>query len=269
MAKKNDEDVAELLTYELTPFHPAVFSEGSMRKGKKFLQWRTTQLSISPKASCGRRWFPFPPHELEKFPLHLLILPSVHCVCTDTLRAEAKNAHKYFNESTIITIQQKHFFANERNKTRLIHLLAEKMTAAGIEITATTRHADGTIEGCGFKRAALHSTVAIFGEDLYLIVLLIGLAPLSINMYTMRPGRGKVKTKLFSLRKLQHFPFSKTTLLLQSFSGCITISAIYGESEVRIAKNGLTHAFTATVADPSISPEDIQHVGEKLFLAVY
>ncbi|KAG5858287.1 hypothetical protein JTB14_011258 [Gonioctena quinquepunctata] len=35
IAKKSDEDVAELLTYELTLFHLALFSGGGMRKGKK------------------------------------------------------------------------------------------------------------------------------------------------------------------------------------------------------------------------------------------
>ena len=50
-----------------------------------------------------------------------------------------------FNESTTITVRQEHFLANERNKTRLIHLLTEKMTAAGIETTVATGDADGTI----------------------------------------------------------------------------------------------------------------------------
>ncbi|KAG5861761.1 hypothetical protein JTB14_017139 [Gonioctena quinquepunctata] len=90
-----------------------------------------------------------------------------------------------FDESTIITVQQEHVLAIERNKTRLIHLLTKEMTTPGIETTGTTGDADGTIVGCGLDRAAVHPTVAMVGED----VDLIGLAPPSINMYSMQPGR--------------------------------------------------------------------------------
>ncbi|CAK1586839.1 unnamed protein product [Parnassius mnemosyne] len=136
------------------------------------------------------------------------------------------------NENTIITVQQEHFLANEKNKTRLILFLTEKMTAAGIEITVATGDADGTIVRCELDKAAVHPTVVIVGEDVDLIVLFMGLAPPNINLFFMKPGRGKVETKLFSVRQLQQLPFGKTILLLHSFSGCDTTSAIHGRIKV-------------------------------------
>ena len=179
-----------------------------------------------------------------------------------------------FHESTTITVQQEHFLANERNKTMLIHLLSKKMAAAGIETAVATGDADSTIVRCGLNKAAVHPTVAIVAEDVDLIVLLMGLAPPSINMYFMKPGRGNVETKLFSVRQLQQLAISKTILLLHSFSGCDTTSAIHGKSKVGIAKlfaqnPALTQDISAIFTDPSASPEDIERAGEKLFLAVY
>ncbi|KAB0802718.1 hypothetical protein PPYR_04904 [Photinus pyralis] len=90
----------------------------------------------------------------------------------------------------------------------------------------------------------------------------------------MKPGRGNVETKLFSVRQLQQHPVAKTILLLHSFSGCDTTSAVHGKSKVGIAKlfkenPGLTQDMSTIFKDPSTSPEDIEEAGEKLFLAIY
>ncbi|CAH2107198.1 unnamed protein product [Euphydryas editha] len=69
------------------------------------------------------------------------------------------------NKNTIFTVQKEHFLANEKNKTRLIRFLAEKMTAAGIETTVAAGDADSTIVRWGLDKAAVHLTVVIIGED--------------------------------------------------------------------------------------------------------
>ncbi|XP_061717004.1 uncharacterized protein LOC133524873 [Cydia pomonella] len=148
------------------------------------------------------------------------------------------------------------------------------MTAAGIETTVATGDADGTIVRCGLDKAAVHPTVVIVGEDVDLIVLLMGLAPPNINVFFMKPGRGKVETKLFSVRQFQQLPFATTILLLHSFSGCDTTSAIHGKSKVGIAKlftdkPDLTQKISDIFNEPSTSPESIEQAGEKLFLAIY
>ncbi|GBM04879.1 hypothetical protein AVEN_252825-1 [Araneus ventricosus] len=60
-----------------------------------------------------------------------------------------------------VTVQQGHFPANKRHKTRLIHLLTQKMAPKGIE---TTGDSDTYIVRCGLEKAISHSIVAITGQ---------------------------------------------------------------------------------------------------------
>jgi hypothetical protein len=92
------------------------------------------------------------------------------------------------------------------------------MTAARIENIFATGDAEGTIVRCGLDKAVVHPTVVIVGEDFDLLVLLLGLAPPNINVFFLKPGRGKVETKLFSVQQLQQLPFAKT--ILQQSGDC-------------------------------------------------
>lgn len=76
-----------------------------------------------------------------------------------------------------------------------------KVTAAGIETTVTI----GDAVRCGLDKAAVHPTVVIVGEDVDLIVLLMGLTQPNINVFFMKPERGKVETKLFSVDNFNSF----------------------------------------------------------------
>ncbi|CAH2105568.1 unnamed protein product [Euphydryas editha] len=105
------------------------------------------------------------------------------------------------------------------------------MTAREIETTVAAGDDDGTIVRCGLDKAAVHPTVVIVGEDVDLAVLLVRFAPPIINVLFMKPGRGHVETKLFSVRQLQQLPFAKTILLLHNFSGYDTTSTIHEQSE--------------------------------------
>ncbi|GBM10900.1 hypothetical protein AVEN_132500-1 [Araneus ventricosus] len=52
-----------------------------------------------------------------------------------------------------VTVQQEHFLANGRNKTRLIHLLTQKMAAKGNETRVATGDADTYIMRYGLEKA--------------------------------------------------------------------------------------------------------------------
>ncbi|KAF2887309.1 hypothetical protein ILUMI_18864, partial [Ignelater luminosus] len=102
---------------------------------------------------------------------------------TGTKRAEQKrrgltktSVDNNFTESMNVTVPQEHFLANEKNKTRPIQLLSDKITARGIKAVAATGDTDGTIVRCGLEKAALHPAVRITGENVDLIVLLIAFA---------------------------------------------------------------------------------------------
>ncbi|GBO18761.1 hypothetical protein AVEN_77672-1 [Araneus ventricosus] len=95
------------------------------------------------------------------------------------------------------------------------------MAVEGIETRVVTGDADIYIVRFGLEKAISHPIVAITGQDVDLVVLLIALAPSESNIYFMNPGKRKVEAKLFSTRKLQkELSFPQTILLLHAFSGC-------------------------------------------------
>ncbi|GBM36606.1 hypothetical protein AVEN_170774-1 [Araneus ventricosus] len=96
-----------------------------------------------------------------------------------------------------VTVQQKQVPANERNKTRLILLLTQKIASEGIETRVATGDADTYIVRCGLEKAIYHPIVAITGQDEDLVVLLIALASPESNIYFMKFGKRKVEAKLF------------------------------------------------------------------------
>ncbi|GBN57077.1 hypothetical protein AVEN_244561-1 [Araneus ventricosus] len=108
-----------------------------------------------------------------------------------------------FEETMTVTVQQEHFLANGRSKTRLIQLLRQKMTSKGIETRVAKGDADTYIVRCGLEKATSHPTVAIIGEDVDLMMILIVLAPAESDIYFMKPGKGKFEAKIFSTRKLK------------------------------------------------------------------
>ncbi|GBN80368.1 hypothetical protein AVEN_190500-1 [Araneus ventricosus] len=131
-----------------------------------------------------------------------------------------------FEETMTVTVQQEHFLAKGWNKTRFIQLLRQKMTSKGIQTRVAKGDADSYIVRCLLEKATSHPTVAIIGEDVDLIVILIASAPPESDIYFMKPGKGKVEAKIFSTRNLQkELPFAQTILLLHAFSGCDTTSA--------------------------------------------
>ncbi|GBN48568.1 hypothetical protein AVEN_103759-1 [Araneus ventricosus] len=96
------------------------------------------------------------------------------------------------------------------------------------ETRVTTGDADTYIVRCALEKAISHPIVAITGQDVGLVVLLIALAPPRNNIYFMKPGKRKDEAKLFSTRKLQNeLPPPQNILLLHAFHDCDIISAIY------------------------------------------
>ncbi|GBN72185.1 hypothetical protein AVEN_3675-1 [Araneus ventricosus] len=180
-----------------------------------------------------------------------------------------------FEETITVTVQQESFLANERNKTRLIQLLTQKMVVEGIETRVATGDSDTYIVRYGLEKETSHPTLAVIGADVDLNVLLIALAPTESGIYFMKPGKGKVKAKIFSTRKLQkELSFAQTILLLHAFSGCDATSKIYRKSKtsiVNLFKNQLSQM--KNIADifynPSSTLDAISQAGEKMFLAIY
>lgn len=194
------------MQFELTPFPMAIFNDAGLRKGNKsslydaFQEVEQVAHDLIQSTNVIDGGFP-----LHRVKWNVATKVSTTCdqyindvkkhyghYCTvvfdgngdakSTKRAEQKRRSRtktsagiHFNETTNIIVQQEHFLANEKNKTRLIELLSDKMKLNGIETVVAEGDADSTIVRCGLEKAAIRPSVTIIGEDVDLIVLLIAL----------------------------------------------------------------------------------------------
>ena len=132
-----------------------------------------------------------------------------------------------FTEGMPVTVQQEHFLGNEKNKAKFISMLSHKMITEGIEVRQAEADADTKIVSCGVEKAAFNENVAVIGEDVDLLVLLTALAPPESNILFVKPGRGKVESRMYSSLELQKPDFAESILFIHGFSGCDTISSIF------------------------------------------
>ncbi|CAK1594036.1 unnamed protein product [Parnassius mnemosyne] len=151
----------------------ALFHEGVMRKGKKSSLYdvlpvennaaldlnQTTnvvnggfllhRMKWKPSSNVSSICHQYITYVQKNYGVNCMVVFDGYSDVNSTKRAEQKRRSltktSVVNENTIITVQQEHFLANEKNKTRLIQFLTEKMTAAGIETTVATGDADGII----------------------------------------------------------------------------------------------------------------------------
>ena len=302
--KKNAEDVADLLRYELSPFPLALFNEGVMRKSKKsslYDAFPVDSTIINPRMTTNVIDGGFLLHRVKwnvgcKFSsicdlyiAHIFKHYGKNCTVIfygyddvdSTKRQEQKRRRSTktsvdinFHDNMNVTIQQEHFLSNEKNKTRLIQLLTEKMVMRGIEARIANGDADSVIVRCASEKAVSHQTVIIIGEDVDLVVLLIALASAENDIYFLKPGKGNVEAKLFSTRKLKELPFSEVILFLHAFSGCDTTSAIYKKSKAIMVnlfkkQSRLIRDIASIFYSSSSTQNEISQAGEKMFLTIY
>ena len=115
--------------------------------------------------------------------------------------------------------------------------------------------------------------VAVIGEDVDLLVLLIALAPPATNILFVKPGRGKVESRTYSSLELQKIDFAANILFIHEFSGCDTTSSIFRKGKLMIAKlfsrNSSLKAISNVFYKCSSTRQEVTEAGELMFLALY
>lgn len=114
----------------------------------------------------------------------------------------------------------------------------------------------------------------VVGEDIDLLVLLIALSPENSKILFMKPGRGKVPTKIFSSQSLDHKPIiKKNILVVHAFSGCDCTSAVYGKGKISFCTLLEKRPDLAVAAEIFKSRNSTQNsigeAGVKFFLGLY
>lgn len=199
---------------------------------------------------------------------------------SSTKRAEQSRRYKtkrsvdiHFGEKTVVTVKQDDFLSNEKNKSRLISFLITALTSHGVETEQASSDADTLIVRTAIMKSFTCDKVAIVGEDVDLIVLLMALTPTEQNILFVKPSRGKVARKVYSSQQLQTLGMKDSILLVHAFSGCDTTSAAYRKGKLSCFKLFKKQAALQAIDDifnsPSSSREAVAAAGNKIFLALY
>ena len=140
-----------------------------------------------------------------------------------------------------------------------------------IEVRQSTGDADRLIVQTALEK----SCSAIVTHDTDILALLTALVPVDQETLLIKPKIGRTSERVFSSVSLQHQhqDVKKYIVLADSFSGCVTTSAIYGKGKKHVLKlleteSGLTnsvHTFHKTDATHS----KVNKAGETIFLFLY
>lgn len=100
-----------------------------------------------------------------------------------------------------VTVTLSKFLANEKNKSRLIALLRERFESAGIKTKQAKEDSDVLIVNTAIEYSENSPSVIIVSEDSDLLVILTALNNSKKNIYFLKPGKGKVPNKTYSLNQ--------------------------------------------------------------------
>lgn len=136
-----------------------------------------------------------------------------------------------FNDTMVPTVSKEKFLANDRNKNRLITELMNRFVASNMLCKQAKEDADVLIISTALDMAHNHDNVIIIGEDVDLLVILIGLYN-SPTVYFLKPGKGNITQKIYSPMSAVDRTVAKNILFLHAMSGCDTTSALYNQGKV-------------------------------------
>ncbi|KAJ8933618.1 hypothetical protein NQ314_013908 [Rhamnusium bicolor] len=179
-------------------------------------------------------------------------------------------------EKTVVTVKQDDFLSNGNNKLKLISFLIIALTSHGVQTEQASSDADTLIVRTALMKSFTCDKVAIVGEDVDLLVLLMAVTPAEQNILLVKPSHGKVARKVYSSQQLQTLGMKDSILLVHAFSGCDTTSAAYRKGKLSCFKLFKKQAVLQGIADIFNSPnhsvqitntEHLVHKGQSNVLA--
>lgn len=133
--------------------------------------------------------------------------------------------------------------------------------------------ADLLIITTALKLAHLNEHVTVVGEDIDLLVILIGLCSPDVkNVSFMKPGKGKVSQAIYDPH-LSNKTLSDLVLFLHAMSDCDTTSALFNQGKLKFSKvlqkNTDLVAVIDTFNDPRAHQDEIAQAGNMFLMALY
>lgn len=103
-----------------------------------------------------------------------------------------------FDEFMTVPANQQQFFANIKNKSRLISMLSDKLTAGNIAVKQAQNDADIFIIETAIEKFNATNTTIVVGEDVDLLILLTAKTPSDNIIYYLKPGKAQQRTQIYS-----------------------------------------------------------------------
>ncbi|MES9880176.1 MAG: hypothetical protein ABW185_04765 [Sedimenticola sp.] len=170
-----------------------------------------------------------------------------------------------------ISTDQRSFLANRTNKSALIELVKEKLTAEGVVCLQAAADADYLLTSTTVNYAEVHDTrsVALVGTDTDLLVMLVDRVT-TTNVY-MRYSKNDVYN-ISDIQQTMHAQSRQHILLAHAITGCDTVSALYSIGKKKAITVVERHADCDELdvfQKHDASHAEVARVGESFLLKLY
>jgi len=106
--------------------------------------------------------------------------------------------------------------------------------------------ADVLIIETAMEESIVNTTVVV-GENIDLLVLLIGHSHSQQHLFFMKPDKGKVKTQFYNSSSFDKYPHCKQhILLLHAITGCDTTFALFNKGKSYLSRSFSTRRLLST-----------------------
>lgn len=185
-------------------------------------------------------------------------------------RSKDYSATLVLHLGTPCTTSKARFMANSRNKSQLITLLSDALQANGVDVLIENDDADTAIVREGLSQSQEHD-VEIRVEDTDVVCLFVHHCFAADNELFLTTSEGS-----YNIKKIRNsLPEKELKYLLfsHSFSGCDTVSSIYGLGKVNALKKLSSDKAPSHVLEKivglRVEIEDIKTAGVTLFQYLY
>lgn len=301
---KDDQEMRDILKWEMSPYPQAYFNKfGMLKNTKSDLLKKFEKSNISPRGATsfyvidggfllhkvkwtvGQHFSDILESYVRYIDRHYgknvtVIFDGYEKLTIKSAernrRAKSKASRDIkFNESMPLTISQEKFLLNSKNKNNLIKLLKNKFSEVGIVSRQCDGDADRTIVTTAIELAQnLNRKVVIVAEDTDVLVLLTALTPNNLHIFFLKPGRPNIHEAVYDSRSLNNNPTVKENILfLHAFTGCDTVSATLGKGKISylkiFEKNKDLEKHAKMFYTPGLNIEELFEHGVQLLLAMY
>ncbi|GBM78084.1 hypothetical protein AVEN_132224-1 [Araneus ventricosus] len=188
-------------------------------------------------------------------------------------RTNLQSSHEIiFNEATCPESSQEQFLANEINKVRFIHLLKKLLLRTNVIVKQAVGDADVLIVETAVSVRSRYDNIFVVGEDIDLLFLLTGLAPMKEHLYFRKCGKGRTPDVLYSTASFK-YKFSRMILFIHAFIGCDTTSALFGHGKTKLCslleKNQYLEEKMQVFLNSEATIDQVDMVGETFLIHLY